>query len=153
MTNQTIYLLSFGLTSAIIYYIIIKVSESISYIKAKRLHGCQEAPKYPHEDPFFGLDLLIKDTKEHSSGTYLAEVQRQYAVYGKTYEIRFLNARMIRTMDPKNSQAYEACRVCKTPAQLPSSTFSAARLSSYASADTLFAKRSPTFKGFSMSNN
>ena len=82
-----------------------KILDLISYTNKKRQHRCQDAPRYPHKDPFFGLDLLVKDTKEHTNCVYLAEIKRQYAVHGKTHEIRFLNARMIRTMDPKNIQA------------------------------------------------
>lgn len=88
-----------------VYYVRAKVLDRISYSRKKREHGCQEAPRYPHKDPFLGLDLLIKDTKEHTESVYLAEIMRQYAAYGKTHQIRFLNARMIRTMDPKNIQA------------------------------------------------
>ena len=88
-----------------VYYIGAKILDRISYSNKKRLYRCQDAPRYPHKDPFFGLDLLVKDTKEHTNCVYLAEIKRQYAVHGKTHEIRFLNARMIRTMDPKNIQA------------------------------------------------
>ena len=88
-----------------VYYVGAKVLDRISYSRKKRQLGCQEAPRYPHKDPFLGLDLLIKDTKEHTKSVYLAEIMRQYEAYGKTHEIRFLNARMIRTMDPKNIQA------------------------------------------------
>ena len=89
----------------VVYHVGAGVLDWISYTRNRRLRGCQEAPRYPHKDPFFGLDLLIKDTKEHTKCVYLAEIMRQYAVYGKTHEIRFLNARMIRTMDPRNIQA------------------------------------------------
>lgn len=60
--------------------------------------------KESHKDLSFGLDLLIKDTEEHTECVYLAETMRQFAVYRKTHEIRFLNARMIRTMESKNIQ-------------------------------------------------
>ncbi|KAF4620202.1 hypothetical protein G7Y89_g14620 [Cudoniella acicularis] len=61
-----------------------------AYEREKRRHGCGEAVKYPHKDPFFGLDLLIKDMKDHTAGAYLKEIQHHCAVYGKTHEIRFL---------------------------------------------------------------
>jgi len=89
----------------VVYYVGAKILDRLTYSRNKRLLGCQEATKYPHKDPVFGLDLLIKDTKEHTESVYLAEIKRQYAVYGKTHEIRFLNVRMIRTMDSKNIQA------------------------------------------------
>ena len=87
------------------YYAGAKIWNRLSYSRKKQMYGCQEAPRYPHKDPFFGLDLLIKDTKEHTKCAYLSEISRQYSTYGKTHEIRFLNARMIRTMDPRNIQA------------------------------------------------
>lgn len=103
--SQTTRLLLLGFSLLVFYYIGAKALNRFSYSKAKRLYSCEDAKKYPHKDPFFGLDLLIKDTKEHTKSVYLAEIKRQYAVYGKTHEIRFLNARMIRTMDPQNMQA------------------------------------------------
>lgn len=103
--GQTSRLLLFALSLLIAYIVGAKILDRLSYSRDKRLHGCQDAKKYPHKDPFFGLDLLIKDTKEHKNSVYLAEIKRQFAIYGKTHEVRFLNARMIRTMDPKNMQA------------------------------------------------
>ena len=103
--GQTSRSLLLALSLFIAYHVGAKILDRISYSRNRRLRGCQEAPRYPHKDPFFGLDLLIKDTKEHNKCIYLAEIMRQYAVYGKTHEVRFLNARMIRTMDPKNIQA------------------------------------------------
>ena len=88
----------------VLYYVGTSLLDRLSYRRSKRLHSCQEARRYPHWEPFFGLDLLIKNAKEHAASVYLPEIKRQFAVYGKTHEIRFLNARMIRTMDPKNIQ-------------------------------------------------
>ena len=97
--------LALGLTVLILYLGITKLLDQRAYERKKRLHNCGEAVKYPHREPLLGLDLLIKDTKEHTACTYLKEIQRQYAVYGKTHEVRFLGQRMIRTIDPKNIQA------------------------------------------------
>ncbi|KAF4630119.1 hypothetical protein G7Y89_g8022 [Cudoniella acicularis] len=97
--------LALGGTVLILYIGITKLLDQRAYERKKRLHNCGEAVKYPHRESLFGLDLLIKDTKEHTACTYLKEIQRQYAVYGKTHEVRFLGERMIRTMDPKNIQA------------------------------------------------
>lgn len=105
MMGQTSLLLLLASSLLVAYYIGAKVLDRLSYSRDKRRHGCQDARKYPHKDPFFGLDLLIKDTREHTNSVYLAEIKRQFAAYGKTHEIRFLNARMIRTMEPQNIQA------------------------------------------------
>lgn len=94
-----------GLTSLLVYFVIATLLDRRSYEREKRQHGCGEATKYPHKEPFIGIDLLIKEAKEHSAGTYLKAIQDEYATYGKTHEIRFLGKRMIRTMDPKNIQA------------------------------------------------
>ena len=103
--GQTSRSLLLALSLFVMYYVGTNILDRISRARNKRLHGCQEATRYPHKDPFLGLDLLIKDTKEHTKCVYLAEIMRQYAVYGKTHEVQFLNAKMIRTMDPKNMQA------------------------------------------------
>ena len=73
--------------------------------KEKATAWLSRSSKISSQRSILGLDLLIKDTKEHTKSVYLAEIMRQYEAYGKTHEIRFLNARMIRTMDPKNIQA------------------------------------------------
>lgn len=103
--SQTSLLLLFASSLLVAYHVGAKVLDRLAYLRDKRRHGCQDAKKYPHKDPFFGLDLLIQDTKEHTDSVYLAAIKRQFATYGKTHEIRFLNARMIRTMEPQNMQA------------------------------------------------
>ena len=103
--DQISPLLLFASSLLVAYYVGAKVLDRIAYSRDKRRHGCQDAQKCPHKDPFFGLDLLIKDTREHTDSVYLAEIKRQFAAYGKTHEIRLLNTRMIRTMEPQNMQA------------------------------------------------
>ena len=97
-------IIAFGATALIVYIAITKLIDRRVYEREKRRNGCGEAVKHPHRDPLFGLDLLVKDAKEHAACIYLEEIQRQYAVYGKTHKVRFLGERMIRTMEPKNTQ-------------------------------------------------
>lgn len=97
--------IALGTGMLILYIAITKLLSRLAYSREKQRHGCAEAVKYPHKEPFFGLDLLMKDIKQHTACVYLKEIQRQFAVYGKTHQITFLGQRMIRTMDPKNMQA------------------------------------------------
>jgi len=102
--GQILLLLAFGLGSIILYITMKAIVERHFYEVEKSRYGCGEAIKYPHKEPIFGLDLLFKSIKEHEDGVYLQEIQRQYALYGKTHEIRLPGKRMIRTMDSKNIQ-------------------------------------------------
>ncbi|KUJ19155.1 cytochrome P450 alkane hydroxylase-like protein [Mollisia scopiformis] len=97
--------IALGATALILYVAITKLIDKRSYERKKQQHGCGEAVKYPHSEPFIGIDLLVKDAKEHTACIYLEEIQHQYAIYGKTHEVVFLGKRMIRTMEPKNIQA------------------------------------------------
>lgn len=103
--TQVSYLLAISAALWIVYRSVTRFLDRRAYDRKRIQNNCGEAVKYPHTDPFFGLDLLIKDTKEHTACVYLKEIQRQFTVYGKTHEIRFLGERMIRTMEPKNIQA------------------------------------------------
>ncbi|KAF2812870.1 cytochrome P450 [Mytilinidion resinicola] len=69
-------------------------------ILTMRRHGCQEPPKYPHKDPFFGIDLLLLYTKSLESQTFLNLNQNLFASYGKTFRAKFLGASIIKTIDP-----------------------------------------------------
>ena len=93
----------------VLYYLGAAVLDRLLYLRNAGLHGCQEARKYPYWEPFFSLDLSNQRCQRtRRQRVYLAEIKRQYAVYGKTHEIRFLNARMIRSMDPKNTYTTRA---------------------------------------------
>lgn len=94
----------FGIALLIFYIAVTKLIDRRSYRRKKHQYGCSEAVKYPYSEPFIGIDLLVKGAKEHTACVYLEEIQRQYAVYGKTHEVRFLGRHTIRTMDPKNIQ-------------------------------------------------
>ena len=48
----------------VLYYVGTSLLDRLSYRRSKRLHSCQEARRYTHWEPFFGLDLLIKNDKE-----------------------------------------------------------------------------------------
>lgn len=102
--GQISRLSALGATALILYFVITKIVARVAYERKKRLHGCAEVAKFPHKDPVFGLDLLVKELKMHTDGTYLGEIERQYDLYGKTFEVLFFGSRMIRTKDPKNIQ-------------------------------------------------
>jgi hypothetical protein len=82
-------LVALGVVAVIVYVAITALLDKQSYELEKSCYGCGEAVKYPHQEPIFGLDLLLKDIKEHKACIYLKEVQRQYAVYGKRTKSAF----------------------------------------------------------------
>ncbi|KAK3322707.1 cytochrome P450 [Apodospora peruviana] len=68
----------------------------------KRQHGCQEPPKYPHKDPFFGSDLF-RDSAEHAKQSKLLERwNSRYMQYGRTFRAIMQGTPAVCTIDPTN---------------------------------------------------
>lgn len=67
-------------------------------------YGCKRPPKYAHRDPFFGTDLV----KERQAAIQARRVHRFamecFERYGKTYEEKFLDKKVINTMEGVNIQ-------------------------------------------------
>ena len=83
----------------------IKVYRTFTYYRLRRKHGCEEPPKYPHIDPFFGIDYWRSQKKAAERSQWLPTSKSLFAKYGKTYEINNLGQRMIHTMEVQNIQS------------------------------------------------
>ena len=90
---------------AILLFAISKVVRHILYIRAKRAHHCEEPHKYPHRDPFLGLDYWRDQKKAAQKSQWLPTSKALFARYGKTYEVNNLGQRMIHTMEVQNIQS------------------------------------------------
>ena len=66
-------------------------------------HGCQRPRKFPHRD-IWGYDLYRERAKATQHGQLLKLHERHFALYGKTFEERFFNAKVINTMEAANIQ-------------------------------------------------
>lgn len=83
----------------------IKLIRHIAYINARKAKGCAEPPKYPHKDPFLGLDYWRNQRDAAQKSQWLSTSKALFAKYGKTYEINNLGQRMIHTMETENIQS------------------------------------------------
>ena len=67
-------------------------------------YGCQRPPRYPHRDPIWGYDLYLERAEATQRGHLLRLHERHFTLYGKTFEERFFNAKVINTMEAANIQ-------------------------------------------------
>lgn len=78
-------------------------SQKAFHIAAARF-GCQRPVKYPHKDPIWGHDLAKKRTKAVRAGRQMDLFMEHFNTYGKTWEEKFYDARVINTMESRNIQ-------------------------------------------------
>ena len=69
-----------------------------------RANGCLPPSKYPHKDPFFGLDLFLKTGKLFQENQYLPELVRRYQDLGSTFETKSFGSFAINSIRPENLQ-------------------------------------------------
>lgn len=67
--------------------------------------AAQDAPRYPHLDPFFGLDLVIQTWREFQRGELSEGMRRRHVCYGPTFATNSLGAEVICTIEPENIRA------------------------------------------------
>lgn len=85
-------------------YIYQKWSAYSRFRAAATQHGCQRPRKYPHHDPIWGYDLYRERVKATQDGKLLKLHERHFDLYGKTFEERFFNSKVINTMEAANIQ-------------------------------------------------
>lgn len=86
-----------GLYLILAFYITTKIYRKLAYIRAKHVNGCADAPRYPHKDPIWGLDLFLAQHKAGKEEHWMQTSKHLFAQYGKTYEVVWLGQRMIHT--------------------------------------------------------
>ena len=67
-------------------------------------NGCRPAKKYPHWDPFLGLDLFFLTGKLFEENKYLPNLVERYGKLGRTFESNLLGLPSINTIEPQNLQ-------------------------------------------------
>lgn len=82
-------------TGGILYCLFRFISYRISSSKKQRefsqQHGCEPIQiKYPHKDPFYGIDLLISNFKAFSKHRFLETVTKRHDEVGETYQLNML---------------------------------------------------------------
>lgn len=61
--------------------------------------------KYPHFEPFLGLDLIVQTWREFRRGELSEGLRRRHLVHGRTFFTRNLGSHCIYTMEPENIRA------------------------------------------------
>jgi cytochrome P450 len=103
-----------GLGSAYFVYFLVQYAITIhrrSLIIRK--NGCKPPPKYPHSEPFFGIDLFIENAKLSMKGGFLERlVERYQNINGGvwTYSVLLNGERAINTAEPENIKAVLATK-------------------------------------------
>ncbi|EHK46883.1 uncharacterized protein TrAtP1_010519 [Trichoderma atroviride] len=91
-------------TGGVLYCLFRFISYRISSSKKQRefsqQHGCEPIQiKYPHKDPFYGIDLLISNFKAFSKHQFLETVTKRHDEVGETYQLNMLGTVGIMTRD------------------------------------------------------
>ena len=102
--SQILYSSILGLYLILALQSLSKLSRRLRYVRLKQANGCEDPPKYPHQDPIWGFDLYHKMKQAGQDGNWLSTSKRLFQGYGKTYEVNLIGEKMIHTMDPRNMQ-------------------------------------------------
>lgn len=96
---------------AISYYVLRRVARRIQYERERKSRGCGELKKYPHRDPFFGLDYVFETFSNLKKHRFLEYQKELFASQGcKTFEVNFLGTRMIFSSEDENMKAMQTTR-------------------------------------------
>ena len=88
----------------IIAYIARETVKYVSYKIASRREGCSTPTKYPHKEPFLGLDLFYNIVQSIKQGNTIGPDMERFEKYGKTYQAKSWGSTMLYTMDSGNMQ-------------------------------------------------
>ncbi|KAL8852436.1 MAG: hypothetical protein Q9221_002666 [Calogaya cf. arnoldii] len=77
----------------------------LQYFYFARSNGCLPPKRYPHKDPFLGLDFFLETGKIFSENRYLPELVARYNTYGPTFQTNLFGTPSVNTIEPKNLQA------------------------------------------------
>ncbi|UKZ78630.1 hypothetical protein TrVFT333_006376 [Trichoderma virens FT-333] len=88
----------------VVYCVFRFVSHRISRAKRQqeisRQYGCEPIhKKYPHKDPFFGIDVFIRNIKAVTNHQFLETVTKRHDEVGETYQLNMLGTIGIMTRD------------------------------------------------------
>lgn len=84
------------------FYLLQSLYRRYAYQRKMRNQGCQPIPKYPHKDPFLGLDyqmLQMEGMKQGKAGSTRTD---SHVKYGHTYEHNWFGQRAVLTMNVDN---------------------------------------------------
>lgn len=92
------------------YYLLTAAQLRRAHQKQAKLHGCKPAPKYPHKDPFLGLDFLVDAISNIRKLRFLDGWRNLFRKYGHTFSGNDIGGFAVYTVDPKNLQAVHSLK-------------------------------------------
>ena len=97
------------LACAILFSVLISVAYArwrryVEVQSFKRKHGCQDPPRYPHQDRIWGSDLVRERMEAMKNGVYFKLYLSHFERYGKTFEEKTRGQKTINTIEPANIQ-------------------------------------------------
>ena len=91
-----------------------------------RQYGCQPPRKFPHKEPFVGLDLFFKTGSAIQNHRYLSELTHRYKTLGNTFQSTTMGSVSINSIEPENLHTVFASKFqhwgvepVRLPAQFP----------------------------------
>lgn len=79
-----------------------RLFSSLSLQRTAKARGCELPALYPHKDPVFGIDYVVRNVRALRGGRFLDAVSECYARVGSTYATRVMNKLVVHTVDPDN---------------------------------------------------
>jgi cytochrome P450 len=104
MTQPSLLLVA----SSLLLFALWRAASFLLYKSVLRRNGCQEAPTYPHKEPFLGLDFFISFMNAFKGGYLLDFNKSMFDKYGKTFTVNSFGTKVIKTVDPEVSKAVHA---------------------------------------------
>ncbi|KAL8705570.1 MAG: hypothetical protein Q9201_001310 [Fulgogasparrea decipioides] len=90
------------------FYVVKRLASLCKYEKAIQDNHCAKPCKYPHKDPFLGLDLFLEIAKAFRNGSFLETNRHHFDLYGTTFEANLWGVRVIKTIQPEIMEAVYA---------------------------------------------
>lgn len=75
------------------------------YLHGMRIHGCKPAPVYPHSDPIFGLDMVLRVAQAIKDHEVLELWDSFFRTIGNTYWSLAMGRWIVVTAEPENLKA------------------------------------------------
>ncbi|KAL9640100.1 MAG: hypothetical protein Q9204_000852 [Flavoplaca sp. TL-2023a] len=93
-----------SLITTICLYCTYHIYRYLHHFHLARSNSCLPPRKYPHKDPFLGLDFFLETGKIFSENRYLPELEARYGTYGTTFQTNLFGTPSINTIEPENLQ-------------------------------------------------
>ncbi len=93
------------LVTGICLFFTYRIYRHLQTLYLARSKGCLPPRRYPHKDPFLGLDFFLETGKVFSENRYLPELLARYKTYGPTFQTNLFGTPSINTIEPENLQA------------------------------------------------